>query len=421
MEEMKCNVCGSAVNAGDSFCQNCGSPIAGDEVQQKTVSVAEEVSEVKTEAESETMAESAEPEKAPETTVLSGGNPFSIQSKEEDSASTESSIQTSAVDEAVNASTASSGPVYQEMPGSDMQTSYQGTYTADTYVQPDIPAKKPGKGLGIAALILGIIGLLTSCCFGGYIFGLIGMILAIVCLAKKGSKGLGISGLVISALSFLLSLAVTIMMLVFPAFLEQVVPDDYDYILDELGLNDYDDYDYDYDDYDYDDYDYDYDFSSSDVTGTNQIKVGSILYDLPADFSSLALSVNSEYSSDSVTDIETYGLESGEYEFVLLDTEDGYSFWGYIENTGDATVYSVYDLQLTGINVDNYSACTAYSCEVYGGITLYMSRSEVEARIGTADGEDSGMDYYESESGNECLRIEYDENDYVCALDVTVY
>lgn len=36
MEELKCSVCGSPVNAGDSFCQNCGNPIQPQK-QEETV------------------------------------------------------------------------------------------------------------------------------------------------------------------------------------------------------------------------------------------------------------------------------------------------------------------------------------------------------------------------------------------------
>lgn len=425
MEEMKCNVCGSVVKPGDSFCQNCGSPIAAPEpevqAEPEVSPVAEATPDVNTEA-VEAKTEEAVEEGVPETTVLSGGNPFSMQQDDtapaQNTASVGNAAPTSATVPPTAAQTGSmaAGPVYQQMPGSGMETNYQGTYTADAYKQPETPAKKPGKGLGIAALILGIIGLLTSCCFGGYIFGLIGTILAIVCLAKKGSKGLGISGLIISALSFLISLIITIMMLVSPAVVDQMVPDDYDYILEEFGVDDTTNSN----DYGNDDYNIP-EPADSDITGTNQMKVNGIVYTMPAGLSSLGLSVNSSYS-DVVTDIENNGLAAGSYEFVLLDSQDGCSFWGYIENTGYDTVYSVDDLQLTGINVDNYSDnCTAYSCEVYGGITLNMTRSEVEAIIGTADGQDDGMDYYNSQNGDECLRIEYDDYDAVCALDITTY
>ena len=190
------------------------------------------------------------------------------------------------------------------------------------------------------------------------------------------------------------------------------VPDEYQDAYDGLTGND----DYDYDDDDYDDY------SSSTLNSTNQIMVNYDLYTLPASLDSLGLTVSDNNSSD-VSDIETYGIAPGEYKFVVLDSADGYyDVWGYIENTGSDTVYSVDDLQVTGINADNYSNAGVYSVEVYGGVTLGMSRSDVESAIGTPSTTDSdGLACYESESGSEVLRVEYDDNDDVCALDVTIY
>ena len=260
-------------------------------------------------------------------------------------------------------------------------------------------------------MILAIIGLVTSCCFGGFLFGLIGLILGIVCLAKKGSKGLGISSIIISAVSLLISLIMAIVMLATGGSImkdiRDYVPDEYQDAYDGLTGND---------DYDYDDY------SSSTLNSTNQIMVNYDLYTLPASLDSLGLTVSDNNSSD-VSDIETYGIAPGEYKFVVLDSADGYyDVWGYIENTGSDTVYSVDDLQVTGINADNYSNAGVYSVEVYGGVTLGMSRSDVESAIGTPSTTDSdGLACYESESGSEVLRVEYDDNDDVCALDVTIY
>lgn len=61
------------------------------------------------------------------------------------------------------------------------------------------------KGLAIASLVLGIIGLLTSCCGGG-LLGLIGLVLGIVALTNKQSKGLCIGGIVVSSIAILITI-----------------------------------------------------------------------------------------------------------------------------------------------------------------------------------------------------------------------
>lgn len=385
MEEIRCSVCGTVVNPGDTFCQNCGSPVAA-------------AADAKTEAAPEQQ----------DTTVLSG-NPFS------------GSVDESQTTNAAGGSSQVSGTYQQPSSGMDAAGTqgtygtYNTTYNVNNYNQP--AAQPQSKGLGIAGLILSIIGLLTSCCYGGLLFGLIGLILSIVYLVKKGSKGLGISGTIIGAISLLTSLVLLIMLIATGSS----VMDEMQEINDQYSSGSSDDYNY---DYDYDDSNDDYNYGSSNVSGTNQIMInGSDLYTLPASLGSLGFTVNSEQSGDKIAEIQENGLYSGDYEFVVLDSDKGYSVWGFIENTGSDTVYSLDELEVTGINVDNYSsACTAYSAEVYGGVTLNMSRSDVEALIGTEDMIDGNdMAVYESASGNEVLRLEYDDYDYVCGIDITIY
>lgn len=65
---------------------------------------------------------------------------------------------------------------------------------------------KKTNGLGIASIVIGIVALVTSCCYGGFL-GVIGGILAIVALTKKDSKkGQAIAGLVTSIIGFLITL-----------------------------------------------------------------------------------------------------------------------------------------------------------------------------------------------------------------------
>ena len=64
------------------------------------------------------------------------------------------------------------------------------------------------RGLATGALILGILALCTTCFFINYIFGIIGLILAIVYFVKKGiknAKGRAVTGLVCGVLSMVTS------------------------------------------------------------------------------------------------------------------------------------------------------------------------------------------------------------------------
>ena len=70
------------------------------------------------------------------------------------------------------------------------------------------PSGPPAKGLAIASLILGIVGLLTSWIIGmGFVPGLVGLILAIVARKKGNKTGLIIAGLILSIIAILASFA----------------------------------------------------------------------------------------------------------------------------------------------------------------------------------------------------------------------
>ena len=62
--------------------------------------------------------------------------------------------------------------------------------------------KEGGKGLAIAALICGILGLITCWVpFLGLILAIVGVVLGIVALVKKSSKGMSIAGLICGGLA----------------------------------------------------------------------------------------------------------------------------------------------------------------------------------------------------------------------------
>lgn len=69
--------------------------------------------------------------------------------------------------------------------------------------------EKKSNGLGIASMVLGIIALLFSCCYGGFL-GLIGLPLGIAG-ATKPNKGTAIAGIITSSFAILFSLGLLMM------------------------------------------------------------------------------------------------------------------------------------------------------------------------------------------------------------------
>lgn len=77
---------------------------------------------------------------------------------------------------------------------------------AYAYNTPQPPKK--ASGFAVASLVLGIIGVLSSCCctFLSLPLGIIGTILGIVgCTKKNVSKGIAIAGIILSVISVLIS------------------------------------------------------------------------------------------------------------------------------------------------------------------------------------------------------------------------
>ena len=498
MEELKCSVCGSPVNAGDSFCQNCGNPIQPQkqeetvipepsqpvsgvteptsvvmpEVTEPTVAVTPEITEptpvVETTETIEAVqptyeAVSAQPEEKP------AANPFTVTEKDTATAQTGTYQQGAPQPQAgtyqqgapqpqtgtyqqgtpqPQAGTYQQGApqpqagTYQQGVPQPQQAPYQqaGTYQEPYYgqqtqmgVQQPQKQKKPGKAAGIVGLIFGILGLLTSACgimVVPLIFCLVGIILAIVCLTKNSSKGLGISGMIVSALGLISGLIFMFLMVgILSSAGKSFGEMDWEEIINTLEDNSIDD-DFDYVPGDYDPVYTEDGFgaaeevlpsSNANLTDVNQIMINGTVYTLPVSFESTGFSVN-EKSKDDMDSLAADGWDSGEYHFVLLDSADGYSVWGFIENTSDSTVYSESDLKLTGLNVDNYSsACTATSVKVANGITFGTSKSEVVSLLGDPDSTTDDGVYYDSADGKTDLYLEYDGDDKVQCIEITVY
>ena len=474
MEELKCSVCGSPVNAGDSFCQNCGNPIQPQkqeetvipepsqpvsgvteptsvvmpEVTEPTVAVTPEITEptpvVETTETIEAVqptyeAVSAQPEEKP------AANPFTVTEKDTATAQAGTYQQGAPQPQAGTYQQGAPQPqagTYQQGVPQPQQAPYQqaGTYQEPYYgqqtqmgVQQPQKQKKPGKAAGIVGLIFGILGLLTSACgimVVPLIFCLVGIILAIVCLTKNSSKGLGISGMIVSALGLISGLIFMFLMVgILSSAGKSFGEMDWEEIINTLEDNSIDD-DFDYVPGDYDPVYTEDGFgaaeevlpsSNANLTDVNQIMINGTVYTLPVSFESTGFSVN-EKSKDDMDSLAADGWDSGEYHFVLLDSADGYSVWGFIENTSDSTVYSESDLKLTGLNVDNYSsACTATSVKVANGITFGTSKSEVVSLLGDPDSTTDDGVYYDSADGKTDLYLEYDGDDKVQCIEITVY
>lgn len=474
MDELKCSVCGSPVNAGDSFCQNCGNPIQPQkqeetvmpettqpvsgvteptpvimpEVTEPTVAVTPEVTEpTPVVAETTETIEAVQPEyeavsAQPEEKTAT--NPFSL--AEEDTATAQTGTYQQSAPQPQQAPYQQSAPqsqagTYQQGVPQPQQAPYQqaGAYQGSYYgqqaqmgAQQPQKQKKPGKAAGIVGLILGILGLLTSACgimVVPLIFCLVGIILAIVCLTKKSSKGLGISGLIVSVLGLISGLIFMFLVLgVLSSAGKSLGEMDWEEIVNTLeDTNSGGSLDYVPGDYDpvYDGGSGDAEevvpSSNADLTEVNQIMINGTVYTLPISLENTGFTIN-ERSDEDMESLVSDGWEPGKYQFVLLDSDEGYSVWGFVENTSDDTIYSRSDLKLTGLNVDNYSSsCTATDAEVANGIKLGTSKSQVISLLGEPDSTTDDGVYYDSADGRTDLYLEYDGDDKVQCVEITVY
>lgn len=63
-----------------------------------------------------------------------------------------------------------------------------------------------GSGWGVASLVLGILAIVSVCCIccGNIIIGILGLIFGIISIAKKSGKEMGVAGLILSIISIIL-------------------------------------------------------------------------------------------------------------------------------------------------------------------------------------------------------------------------
>lgn len=150
---------------------------------------------------------------------------------------------------------------------------YTQTYANSAYAQAPMQ-NKPGNGLGIASMVLGIVALLTTliaCCLPfGYllaaVLGLLSIIFGIIAIVKKRGKGMGVAGIICSVVGLLFAIVYFIFvfligagMIAAPAFMLE-------YMEDSGYLDEYYEYEYDYDDWDMDN-EYDGDYEIYDENG----------------------------------------------------------------------------------------------------------------------------------------------------------
>lgn len=61
------------------------------------------------------------------------------------------------------------------------------------------------NGLAVASMVIGIVSLLLSCCYGGFL-GLIGLILGIIAISKGQKKGMAITGIITSVIAMIITI-----------------------------------------------------------------------------------------------------------------------------------------------------------------------------------------------------------------------
>ncbi len=121
-------------------------------------------------------------------------------------------------------------PRYEQPQGNEPIYSYQ------PYIAPNQPEKKK-NGIGIASLVIGIISLISCCCWWlSIILGVASIILGIISLVQKETtKGFAITGIILGAMGIILAaaLVLTAVYMSENGMLDQVGR----YYYDEYGFN----------------------------------------------------------------------------------------------------------------------------------------------------------------------------------------
>jgi thiol:disulfide interchange protein len=88
----------------------------------------------------------------------------------------------------------------------------------DSYQQPGQSDKGENNGLAIVGLVMGIISIVLSCCYGsGVVFGIVGLICSIMA-NKKNKTGIGTAGLITSIIGIVISVLMLIVYIIVIAY-----------------------------------------------------------------------------------------------------------------------------------------------------------------------------------------------------------
>ena len=89
-----------------------------------------------------------------------------------------------------------------------------------TYQQ---PLKNKQNNMALASLIMGIIGIVTSCCcFGGLIFGSLGIVFALLSKTQERFEGNAVAGLITSIIGLVFT-AIVFILFVGSGLMEELV------------------------------------------------------------------------------------------------------------------------------------------------------------------------------------------------------
>lgn len=100
-------------------------------------------------------------------------------------------------------------------------TTYNAQYQTPVYTAQPETQDSGSNAMAIVSLVLGILSIVMACCDGiGIVFGIVGLILAI--LSKKKSKsGLGTAGLVCSIIGIVCSIIMIVWVVIFMGAITQ--------------------------------------------------------------------------------------------------------------------------------------------------------------------------------------------------------
>lgn len=81
---------------------------------------------------------------------------------------------------------------------------------------PKQPVKSPQSNMALASLVMGIIGIVTSCCcYGGLIFGSLGILFALLSKTEDRFEGYAKAGLITSIIGVVMAVLLGIVLIIF--------------------------------------------------------------------------------------------------------------------------------------------------------------------------------------------------------------